>query len=370
MALLTGVLAALAALTRPDGVVYVLAFPALAVLWLPLRRAGWLSLLSVAAFAVPYGGYVGYRLATFGELLSAPAIAKAQAMPEPGQLMRAGELVGYAGALLVLVVAACVGTVLSRPSGLRTGMVALLVPLALAIVGHAVLMPDWMGEQRFSTPIWPLGTLVATLAGGAVYPRLAPRGRTVLVAGLVVGLGTSLCTFGSAAERFRAAPTVPMCVVAQRYGEVFNSYAALLGVRHGTVLLPDIGGTALAGRLSIVDLAGLADYRIAELRGAADDAGLRDYVFDTVRPTFIHTHQTWGAGILTDPRLARDYVPIYTGDELAGDYVRRDVVGDRTGALDRARAYAAREVPAIVASFRADPRQGCTDTFTPRAAGT
>src|SRR6266498_627458 len=151
VALLTGVLAALAALTRPDGVVYVLAFPALAVLWLPLRRAGWLSLLSVAAFAVPYGGYVGYRLATFGELLSAPAIAKAQAMPEPGQLMRAGELVGYAGALLVLVVAACVGTVLSRPSGLRTGMVALLVPLALAIVGHAVLMPDWMGEQRFST---------------------------------------------------------------------------------------------------------------------------------------------------------------------------------------------------------------------------
>jgi hypothetical protein len=368
VAVVAGLLAALAALTRPDGAVYVAAFPALAVLWLPFGRAVRLSLLSLAAFAVPYGAYVVFRVVTFGELLSGPAIAKAQALPQPGQLMRVGELVGYAGALLVLVVAACVGIVLSRPSPLRAGVIALLVPLALALVAHAVLMPDWMGEQRFSTPIWPLATLVSTLAVGAVYPRLAPRGRVVLIAGVVVALATSLFTFRSAAEQFRAAPTVPMCVIAERFGQVFNTYASLLGVRHGTVLLPDIGGTALAGRLRIVDLAGLAEYRIAELRGSSDGEGLRDYVFDTVRPTFIHTHQSWAAGIPEDPRLARDYVRLYTGAPEEGDWVRRDAVGTRS--LTKARAYAHHEVPAIMASFRKDPRQGCTATLTGRGAGT
>jgi hypothetical protein len=358
-----GLLAATAALTRPDGIVYVAAFPVLAVLWLPPRRAVRWSLLSVGAFAVPYGAYVVYRLVTFGELLSAPAIAKGQVLPTAGQLMRAGELVGYAGALLVLVVAACVGIVLSEPSRLRTGLIALLTPMGLAIVGHAVLMPDWMGEQRFSTPVWPLGTLIGTLAVGAVYPRLAPRGRTVLIAGLVVALGTSLATFRSASEQFRAAPTVPMCVVAERYGQIFDRYAEMLGVEHGTLLLPDIGGAALAGRLTIVDLAGLADYTIAELRGEADDKGLRDHVFETVRPTFIHTHEQWGGGIPRDRRLARDYVPIYEKGALEGDWVRRDVVGSNTAALAAAQKYAKRAIRAAVDRNKADPRRGCTETL-------
>lgn len=352
-----GLLAALAALTRPDGLVYVAAFPALALLWLTFGRAVRVSLVSVGAFAMPYGAYLVYRVVTFHELVSAPAIAKGQAAPQPGQLMRAGEVVGYAGALLVVVVAACVGIVLSRPSRLRTGLVALLVPLGLAIVGFAVLMPDWMGEQRFSTPVWPLGTLVGTLAVGAVLPTLAPRARTILVGGLVVALGTSLFTFRSAAEQFRAAPTVPMCEVAQRYGEVFAYYSAMLDVRQGSLLLPDIGGAALGGRLRIVDLAGLADYRIAQLRAAGDYEGLRDYVFDEVRPTFIHTHESWAAGIPEDPRLARDYVPIYRASKDSGDWVRRDAVPDRE-ALTEVRTYAKHAV-----ATHADPLGSCTETY-------
>lgn len=368
IAIAAGLLAALAALTRPDGVVYAAAFPALAVLWLPLRQATKWSLLSVGAFALPYGAYVAYRLVTFGELLSGPAIAKGQEMPGAGQLMRAGELVGYAGALLVLVIVACVGIVLSRPSELRTGLIALLMPLGLAIVGHAVLMPDWMGEQRFSTPIWPLGTLVGTLAVGAVLPRLAPRGRTVLIAGLVVALGTSLASFRTASEQFRAMPTVPMCVVAERYGEVFNRYAEILDVDHGTLLLPDIGGAALAGRLEIVDLAGLANYEIGELLNAGDYPGLRDHVFEKVRPTFIHTHDAWAAGIPQDPRLNRDYLPIYKKGLHEGDWVRRDAVGSNWDALTDAQAYAARAIPAAVDRNATAPRRGCTQTLSDFAA--
>jgi hypothetical protein len=357
VAVTAGLLAALAALTRPDGVVYVAAFPVLALLWLGFGRAVRHSLVSVGAFAVPYGAYLVYRVVTFHELVSAPAIAKGQAMPRPGQLMRTGEVVGYAGALLVLVVAACVGIVLSRASRLRTGMVALLVPLALAVAGFAVLMPDWMGEQRFSTPVWPLGALVGTLAVGAVLPTLAPRAKAILIGGLVVALGTSLFTFRSAAEQFRAAPTVPMCEVAQRYGEVFTHYSALLHVRKGSLLLPDIGGAALTSRLEVVDLAGLADYRIAELRGAGDYKGLRDYVFDDVKPTFIHTHESWAAGIPEDPRLARDYVRIYRATRDNGDWVRRDAVPDRA-TLAEARDYAKHAVAA-----HAQPLGSCGETY-------
>jgi hypothetical protein len=362
VALAAGLLAALAALTRPDGVVYVAAFPALALLWLPWRRAVRVSLVSAGAFAVPWGGYLVFRVVTFHEWVSGPAIAKGQAMPGPGQLIRTGEIVGYAGALLVLVVTVCAGIVLSRPSRLRTGLIAVLVPLGLAITGFTVLMPDWMGEQRFSTPVWPLGALAGTLAVGAVYPRLAPRGRKVLVAGLAVALSTSLFTFRSAAEQFRAAPTVPMCEVAERYGEVFAYYSVVLDIEDGTLLLPDIGGAALAGRLRIVDLAGLADYEIARLRGAGDYEGLRDHIFDEVKPTFIHTHESWAAGIPDDPRLTRDYVPIYAASKENGDWVRRDAVENRE-ALTQARWYAKRAVPASVAAGENDPRRGCGDTY-------
>jgi hypothetical protein len=150
-----------------------------------------------------------------------------------------------------------------------------------------------------------------------------------------------------------------MCVVAERYGDMFNHYAELLDIKEGTLLLPDIGGAALVGRLQVIDLAGLADYEIAELRGKGDYEGLRDHVFQDLKPTFIHAHEAWGAGIPLDPRLARDYAPLYTKGELEGDWVRRDAIGP-DGSLSEAQEYAAREVPAVTARYQTAPRQGCT----------
>ena len=368
VAVTAGLLAAVAALTRPDGIIYAAAFPVLALLWLPLRQAVLRSLVAVGAFAVPYGAYLVFRVLEFGELVSGPAIAKSQGLPELDTLLRPGELVGYVGVLTVLVIAACVGFVLSQPSPLRTGVIALLVPLALSVVAYAVLEPDWMGEARFATPVWALTALVGTLAVGATLTRLAPRGRAVLAVGLVAALVPTLVTFRDASDKFRADPIVPMCYIAERYGDVFNGYADLLGIRHGTVLIPDVGGSALAGRLEIVDYAGLADYDIARFRGDGDPEGLRDHVFETVRPTFIHTHDPWGWGITEDPRLALDYVPLYQASPVDGDWVRRDAVelggGARGGGrLASARAYAARAAQAAVDHDNEAPRRSCTDTY-------
>jgi hypothetical protein len=371
VAVTAGLLAAVAALTRPDGLVYAAAFPLLAVLWLPFGQAVRRSLIAVGAFAVPYGAYVAYRILEFGELVSGPAIAKSQGLPELETLMRPAELVEYAGALTVLVIVACVGFVLSQPSPLRTGMTALLVPLGLAIVAHAVLMPDWMGEQRFSTPVWPLTALVGTLAVGAALTRLAPRGRAVLAIGLVVALVPTLSAFRTASDKFRADPTVPMCYIADRFGDVFDGYAERLGIEHGTVLIPDVGGSALAGRMKIVDWAGLAEYDIARFRGDENPKGLHDYIFEDVRPTFLHTHEPWGWGVTDDPRLARDYLPLFQASHNDGDWVRRDAVdlggGGTQGSpgLASARAYAARAVPTAVARNQDSPRRQCVDTFAP-----
>ncbi|MFI7673296.1 hypothetical protein ACIBVP_06330, partial [Actinophytocola sp. NPDC049390] len=153
-------------------------------------------------------------------------------------------------------------------------------------------------------------------------------------------------------------PTVPMCRVAERYGEMFDAYADRLNVNDGTLLLPDIGGTALTTRLEIIDLAGLASYRIAELRGAGDMAGLRDHVFEEARPTFIHTHGAWDAGMSADPRLKRDYVWLYRGGGTDSDWVRKDVADDADVAA--VRSYAARTVPVKRA---AGPLRHCTATY-------
>jgi hypothetical protein len=79
------------------------------------------------------------------------------------------------------------------------------------------------------------------------------------------------------------APTVPR----RTSGYNFNGYADILGVREGTLLAVDGGGTSLTSRLRYIDLSGLADRRIARFWQTDDMSGLRDYIFDDIHPTFI-----------------------------------------------------------------------------------
>jgi hypothetical protein len=370
VAIIAGLLPALAALTRPDGLIYVAAFPLLAFLRVTRPTLGLVvrfSVLSGVAFGLPYGAYVSWRLIEFGQLLSMPAVAKGQKAPSSSTLSRVGEVIGYGGALAVLVMVACLGIVIMQPSRLRLGLVALLVPLSLALVAHSVLMPDWMGEQRFATPIWPLLVLVGTLAVGAALVQLKARARVVLAIALVIALIPSVASFRNASNTFRAGPTFPMCLVVERFAVPFTHYADLLAVQDGSVLLPDIGGTALAGRLKIVDLAGLAEPRIAEMRGANTIAReLPDYIFNEVKPTFIHSHPGWTAGLEKDPRLSRDYVAIYNPnqDNANGDWVRRDAVHEST-ALEAARAYAPEAVGAAFTHHNENPRRSCGPALRP-----
>jgi hypothetical protein len=123
----------------------------------------------------------------------------------------------------------------------------LLVPLALALLAYAVLIPDWMPEFRFATPIWCLAALISVLSVFRVIQQTALRGRVLLALGLAGALLPSVSAFRAGADAFRAAPLMPMCNVTEQWGRTFNSYADILGMdRRATLLLPDIGGTVLA----------------------------------------------------------------------------------------------------------------------------
>lgn len=368
----TGLLVALAALTRPDGLIYVAAYPIVLLIrfrprqW---RRTALALLLSVAAFGVVFGGYLAWRLAEFGRWVSITAISKRQQPPKLEDLVRLENLVHYVGVLAVLAGAGLIGMVLIRPSRLRDAMVALLVPLLLAMAAYAVLEPDWMGELRFATPVWCLGAFAVALAGHEVLSTASPRVRIVLVVALVAALIPTGQAFASAAKAFRTAPTVPLCNVAERYGRAFNGYADVLGIQHGTLVAPDMGGSGLTSRLTLVDMAGLTDETTAEAWGAWDMAAIRDYVFDTVKPTFIHTHTVWSTNteLVADPRMARDYVAIITypdHPDPAGDWVRRDAVTS-PDKLAAAQNYA-RTVMRPAENMTGDSRLGnCGPTLRP-----
>jgi hypothetical protein len=362
-----GLLAAMAALTRPDGLVYAGAFPLAALLLLhraDLGRAVRAVALSMLVFAVPVGAYLAWRLAVFGEYLPNTAIAKSQGLPGLAAATRPVELVAYVGWPAALLAVAAVGATLARQGTQRRALVVLLVPLALAVVAFGVLTPDWMGQLRFATPVWPLGALAGVVAAALAAPRLAARGRLIAAVLAVGAAAVSGLALVDGARAFRAAPTAPLCLVAQNTGRAINSYAELVDVPDPVLAAPDIGGAALVSDLRLVDMVGLTDRRIARFWATGDTAGLRAHLLHDVRPTFLTLNPDWErlTGLLVDPRLVANYDKIATSPAGVTDWVRRDALGPGDLAALRIRA-----AEAVVAdeNARRSPRASCGDVLVP-----
>lgn len=358
-----GLLGALAALTRPDGLVYALAYP-LALLVLVRRdtitRAATAAGLSLAVFAVPYGGYLLWRFATFGLWVPNTAVAKAQGLPEVTALNRPAELVPVAGWLLVSLAVGALGAALLRPGRHRPLFAVLLVPLGLALGAYAVLEPDWMGLYRFATPVWALGALVAVLAVDRAIGAATVRGRAVAGVLLVVALVVSASSWLETARKFRNGPTVPLCAIAVGMGAAPNAFGDILGIPSGRIATPDVGGTALSSRYEVVDLVGLVSAPIARFHADGDMGALRDHVLDDVAPEFIEVHGNWTrtTGLLADPRTAERYVPVLMVGPDSGYLVRRDLVTD-PARLAEATAFAQQVTQPRREGASAAPRSGC-----------
>ena len=239
-----GALAALAALTRPDGIVYLAVAPVVILIFGRHRgrpAASAIALSTVVAI-VPLGLYELWRVLAFGDLLPNTARAKEQGWPALATLMRPGELVGGVGWLAAAVLVGAVALVLSRSSPARPVVGALLVPFAASVLAYALLAPDWMLLFRFATPVWPLGALVLGVATSHLLAGADRRGRRTAAVGLAVVVLVSAGSWITVAQGFRRAPTVPLCAVAMTYGYAVNALADDLGVREGSLLGVDAGG--------------------------------------------------------------------------------------------------------------------------------
>ncbi|WP_245670736.1 hypothetical protein [Nocardia flavorosea] len=368
VAVTAGALAAFAALTRPDGLIYLAAYPLTSVIL--MRRATWpaalrCGLYSGLAFAIPYGTYLLWRITEFGRLVPNTAVAKHQSLPSLYDLARAGELVQYAGVPAVLAAVMVGGLALWPPGRWRDGAVALLVPLVLAVVAYCVLEPDWMAQFRFATPVWALGAVVLVLSVGQLAARLRKHGRALVALGLIGAAIPSGCAFAGQSAAYSADEDVPVCWIALRFGRLFNGYADILRIPRGTLLTPDMGGSALTSRLQLIDMAGLTHTRMADIIAGNDRTTFGDYVFEELRPTFIHTHGPWlENNITSDARVMRDYYVLQRSEDPTvpdEDWVRKDVVHDQRQ-LGQLREYAATAIPPLVEKQQAE---GCGPTLQP-----
>ncbi|SEH50280.1 hypothetical protein SAMN04489835_0621 [Mycolicibacterium rutilum] len=344
-ALIVGSLAALAALSRPDGIIYAAAFPiAIAVTAnrYGIRAAARSCLTALAAFAAPTGLYLLWRWFTFGDYLPNTARAKEQGMPSLSDLARAWDVAEYLGLTATFIAIAIVGAAVWRGAIDRVAVAMLGIPLGLAFTALVVLRPDWMEQLRFATPIWPLAALAVVACTTGLLSTLSLRGCVVTVVVIVVAGASLINQFTMWQRLFLANPTVGVCNVAQTHGYRLNGYADIFRLRDASLLAVDGGGTGLTSRMRFVDLSGLADQRIARYWHDDDMAGLRDHVFDDVRPTFVKLFALWfeldRLDLAGDPRFARDYLLLYSGVPGSGEWIRRDAIPDpRT--LARARVW-------------------------------
>lgn len=215
-----------------------------------------------------------------------------------------------------------------------------------------ILMPnDWMGEYRFASPFFVFffvyGVMTARQAIGDV-----PLSQRSLAAVLVLLAVVCLANSGWIAKKrsiaFAKDPVLPYARISENNGHRYNAYAKALGVKQGSILVPDLGGTLMHSELRVYDLGMLCDKTIARTLGKNQQA-FYDYVFDSVKPTFIHTDSYWAAlaDLDADPRFREMYVPIKESLDdyvmkpghkvYAGDYVRKDAINGDVSRLEELR---------------------------------
>ncbi|MBE1497713.1 heme exporter protein D [Amycolatopsis lexingtonensis] len=371
----TGLIAMLAALTRPDGVIYAGAYPIVVLLFLKrelLGRSVRAVVVSVAGFAVPYGAYVVFRWFEFGRLVPNTAVAKGQEPPTLDDLARPGEIVSYVGWLVVAIAVACLVMLMIRPSKLRTGLIALLAPFGLTVVAYIVLEYDWMGQLRFATPVWTLGAFGAAVVVVEALSAARLRGRIVLACLLVVAAVSSVSGFYTQGTTYRANVKTAFCIVAERDAQAVNGFADILKLPDtAQVGLIDLGGTSLGSRIRVLDLAGLGDKPIADYLHRADMQGLRDYVFTQAKPELITFIGSWITTLQfdKDPRFDQDYVTIFVNNPIGNMtvdsrnwvsyHVRRDLVDPAK--LAELQAYAQKTLPPILELNKTAGLRGCAN---------
>ena len=370
LAVTAGLFAATAALTRPEGLMFVLLWPS-ALLLQTIRdkkpSVGFMRSCAayIATTAFPVIAYKSMALAYFGSLFPNTYYAK----NGPGldtilALLRLDGPMIYNGLDLLaapfgsawlssgLIVIAFGVCIVAKRS--VAPFVFLIGANMLALLTFMLLPRDWMGEFWFGTPFlalfYPtLFSLIWVACDSALQSRFFSRQFPALAIIAVLSV-SAILLHQIRLERFYTDPTTPYAQFADRYGDRFNQAAQILGGGRASLLVPDLGATLFYSKLDVFDMAGFADATIA--RSLYDHGKFpQDYIFNDVKPTFILTY-TYSAFLTlldSNPEFRKQYVPLREAvDPIAsdivgravysGDYVRRDAIENRPDALEKVRA--------------------------------
>ena len=370
-----GLLATAIAMTRPEGALYLAAFPTILLVsraYRQCRGAAPLRALLVygAVFAVGFGAFLWFRWSYFGDLLPNTYYAKGSAFLPPRLHLlepplslpplspRLLDVVYGAGGWGAVLAAAwtvlATGYLLqARRFGVERAVVGLM--MAFALSDYLLLPQDWMEEYRFATPFYTFFTLYTVLVTADFLDAVRKEEKTrigVAIALAALALVGSGYVFAGRSARFVREPTVDFDGVREWISQRFDWYAETLGVQNGSVLVPDLGATLYYSHLRVYDLAMLCDKTIARTLNR-DEAAFHDYLFAVAKPTFLHTHGSWSyyAALDDDPRFRRDYTPIWEHVEpwrpkgwrgrrpMSGDYVRKEAVRGREATLEQLRQH-------------------------------
>jgi hypothetical protein len=222
-----------------------------------------------------------------------------------------------------------------------------VVPMIFFLLSffHFMLLPDdWMHELRFATPcivfVFPyLLLLISFFVEKFEWYNLKIIGVAFLLFFIYSGYH-----FYNRSFAFAQKPTVPFEYVKRAFADTFNNYSKRLHLHNASVLLPDVGATLFYSNIEVHDAAGLCDRMIGR-NIYRDTLAVRDYIFESVKPTFIHVHQTWTVRISPDDdaRFRINYFPIYEYAEdslskvenkkiMSGNYIRKDAVNNSNAA--------------------------------------
>lgn len=360
--IILGVLASAIALTRPEGVVFFCAYPILLLTKKfykqdRLRRPDLANLLLYTlSFALFFGGYLLFRLAYFDDLFPNLYYAEGQdllrnfiwiitfrtsTVAKMQQLMTSvGGGLGDTILAGVIILTVYILVLIKR---FKQEHLVLFIFMYLAILAYLLLPYDQKGEHRPATAFILFFYCYVVILIDLFINKLSLRHSFRMLIGIsmiYLFIGGSLFLFNRSSIKFVQHPSLSFDYVSKYYGDRFNQYAAWIGIKEGSLLIPDIGGILYHSKLKVYDLTGQCDVAIAKtLRWKQNQNGFYDYIFETAKPTFIYTQGLWTylSALDKDKRFRQDYTPIYEYldtwvkdkyelDMYSGYYVRNEAI--------------------------------------------
>ena len=354
-----GALVALVGLTRPEGVAYFIVYPLVLAYrhvfeGMDGRERARGSFIYLPAFLLIYGGYEVFRYMYFGDILPNTYYAKAASIASGVYLQGGGGVYKFMSLLMsifggfapvALVVYPILTAFLMRRRECRGPLFLSFLFLTMSVSIYQVMPPDWMREFRFATPvfIFVYMHLFLMLKYLADTIRLRPAIKSSALAVIALSfIVSSAAMFHRRSDSYIANPDTSFYGVAKMY-YMFERYEEEAGIHGSSLLLTDIGGPLYYSSLKLYDMGMVCDRTVARTL-FRDKPKFYDYVFEKIKPTFIHiptdSRAKWYE-FDNDPRFRKDYAAVIEWKEQetglpVGDYIRRDALKD-AGTLDRLR---------------------------------